>query len=86
MGWYSTIAAKAGFNAFVVDYRLTPDVKFPDNVEDCVTGYRYLLNDLKKPADKIVVYGDSAGLCGVAQRCGAVVLWCCDACCGAVLL
>lgn len=44
-----------------VDYRLTPEHKYPAAIDDCVTAYKYLLTDLKYPANKIIVAGDSCG-------------------------
>ncbi|WP_240487363.1 alpha/beta hydrolase [Actinomadura flavalba] len=51
--------AAAGVPALSVDYRMIPAVPFEREVEDCVTAYRWLLED-RDPAD-IVIMGDSAG-------------------------
>lgn len=50
-------------HVFAPEYRLSsnPGGKFPAALQDAITAYHYLLNDLDIPADKIVVSGDSAG-------------------------
>lgn len=53
--------AKAlGVMAFVLDFRLAPDFKFPAQVEDGVAVYNALLADGHSPAD-LTPIGDSAG-------------------------
>src|SRR6266705_5488513 len=52
------IAASAGADAFVPDYRLAPEHPFPAAVEDVAACYRGLA---AKGIDKIAVTGDSAG-------------------------
>lgn len=44
---------------FAVKYRLAPENPFPAGLEDAVASYRWLLRSF--PADRIVVWGDSAG-------------------------
>lgn len=44
-----------------VDYRLSPENKFPAQIDDCVAAYKYLLTDLRYEANKIIVSGDSCG-------------------------
>lgn len=44
-----------------VDYRLSPENKFPAQLDDCVAAYQYLLTGLKYEANKIIVSGDSCG-------------------------
>ncbi|KAK1822293.1 hypothetical protein LTR12_003233 [Friedmanniomyces endolithicus] len=46
--------------ALMIDYRLTPEHPFPAALEDCVAGYRYLL-DQGFEAKNIVTIGDSCG-------------------------
>lgn len=60
-GWYAAIAGRAGYNAFVVDYRLCPEASLPEATEDCVRGYRWLLEEQQIDSKNIVFYGDSAG-------------------------
>ncbi|MFC5182639.1 alpha/beta hydrolase [Actinomadura harenae] len=55
----SRFSAAAGVPALSVDYRMIPDVPFEDEVEDCLTAYRSLLED--RDASDIVIMGDSAG-------------------------
>jgi acetyl esterase/lipase len=54
------IAAAAGVRALLIDYRLAPEHPFPCAVDDCVAGYRFLLDGGTRP-DEIVIAGDSAG-------------------------
>ncbi len=46
--------------ALLVDYRIAPDHPFPAALDDCVTAYRWLVNQGLR-ASNIVVAGDSAG-------------------------
>src|SRR5437016_4625809 len=52
------VAASAGAAAFVPDYRLAPEHRFPTAVEDVEACYRGLVD---KGINKIAVTGDSAG-------------------------
>src|SRR6266568_336585 len=52
------IASSAGADAFIPDYRLAPEDRFPAAVEDVEACYRGLLD---KGINTIVVTGDSAG-------------------------
>src|SRR6266581_3658127 len=52
------IATSAGADAFVPDYRLAPEHRFPAAVEDVEACYRGLVD---KGINKIAVTGDSAG-------------------------
>jgi acetyl esterase/lipase len=54
------IADAAGAAAFVPDYRLGPEHRFPAAVEDAVAAYRWLLAAGVEPA-RLAVAGDSAG-------------------------
>ncbi|MEV5571611.1 alpha/beta hydrolase [Spirillospora sp. NPDC052269] len=55
----SRFSAAAGVPALSVDYRMIPAVRFEEEVEDCLTAYRSLLED--RDASDIVIMGDSAG-------------------------
>jgi monoterpene epsilon-lactone hydrolase len=54
------LARKMGIRVLIVDYRLAPEHPFPAALDDCVTAYRWLLNE-GFSADGIGVAGDSAG-------------------------
>ena len=58
MGAY--LAQVMGVRILMVDYRLAPDYPFPAALEDCLTAYRWLLNQ-GILVQNIVVAGDSAG-------------------------
>ncbi len=49
-----------GVCVFSIDYRLAPEHKFPDAVEDCLMSYLWLLKQGIEPKD-IVIAGISAG-------------------------
>jgi monoterpene epsilon-lactone hydrolase len=53
-----TLAAKS--RTFALDYRLSPEHRFPSQLEDAVCAYRWLL-DCGVSAEELVVAGDSAG-------------------------
>ncbi|PRP88881.1 putative acetyl-hydrolase [Planoprotostelium fungivorum] len=44
-----------------VEYRLAGNYSFPAQLQDAISAYVYLTNDLKVPAEKIILVGDSAG-------------------------
>lgn len=54
------LAKAVSCRALVLDYRLAPDHPFPAQIEDCVTAYRWLLEQGIEPGH-IVTMGDSAG-------------------------
>jgi acetyl esterase/lipase len=56
----SHIARAAGIDALLPEYRLSPEHKFPDAINDAVGVYRELLASGFKPED-IIISGDSAG-------------------------
>lgn len=56
---------ETGIPIFSLDYRLSPEFKFPDAVNDCFQVYLWLVKYSKKylgfTFDKIILNGDSAG-------------------------
>lgn len=54
------LARKMGICTLMVDYRLAPDNPFPAPLDDCVTAYRWPLQQ-GIAAQNMVVAGDSAG-------------------------
>ena len=54
------LAQKMNTGILMVDYRLAPEYPFPAALDDCVTAYRWLLNQ-GYSADSITIAGDSAG-------------------------
>ena len=59
MRFVSYLVKNFGFDVFSIDYRLAPEFKAPCQVNDCLDGYRYLLETYSP--DRIVVIGESAG-------------------------
>ncbi len=53
-----TLAAKS--KTFALDYRLTPEHRFPAQLEDALNAYRWLLEKGTDP-DSLILVGDSAG-------------------------
>jgi monoterpene epsilon-lactone hydrolase len=53
-----TRAAKS--KTFALDYRLSPEHRFPTQLEDALNAYRWLLEDGADP-DRLIFAGDSAG-------------------------
>jgi acetyl esterase/lipase len=51
-----------GSTAYMPDYRLAPEHPYPAAPNDCLTGYRWLLENGASPSN-IVMVGDSAGGC-----------------------
>lgn len=67
LGWTNTgrsmlahLCLASQCRALAVDYRLAPEHPFPDALEDCLTVYRWLLNN-GTARQQIVIAGDSAG-------------------------
>ena len=53
-----TLVAKS--RTFALDYRLTPEHRFPAQLEDALNAYRWLLENGADP-DSVILAGDSAG-------------------------
>jgi epsilon-lactone hydrolase len=53
-----TLAAKS--RTFALDYRLSPEHRFPAQLEDAISAYQWLL-DMGITPDRLAVAGDSAG-------------------------
>ncbi|MFX0098625.1 MAG: alpha/beta hydrolase [Candidatus Hodarchaeota archaeon] len=54
------VAKKTGKRILAVDYRLAPEHPFPAGLDDCITAYKYLLEEGMDPK-KIIIDGESAG-------------------------
>lgn len=54
------IASELNFKAALPDYRLAPEHKYPDALNDVITTYRSIL-DSGLPSNQIILVGDSAG-------------------------
>lgn len=50
---------------FSIDYRLAPEVQYPDILDDCINGYLWIIvfieQVLKVPINTLILTGDSAG-------------------------
>ena len=57
------LAEKAGALVLILGYRYasSPDSHFPAQLQDVITGYRFLLDELKIDPKRVVLSGDSAG-------------------------
>jgi acetyl esterase len=59
-----SLCLKLGFKIFSVDYRLSPEYKYPTPFNDCLAGYNWVVDnseDLRIKENNISVGGDSAG-------------------------
>lgn len=54
------LSTTCGARVLIADYRLGPEHPYPAGLDDCVTVYRWLLDEGYKPG-RIVLAGDSAG-------------------------
>ena len=54
------LARRMDIRALIVDYRLAPEHPFPAALDDCVTAWRWLLNQGIAPQNTVLA-GDSAG-------------------------
>ena len=58
------LAEKSGVQLLAIDYRLSPEHKFPAAVEDCRAAYRWLVENaeaVNADPERLAVGGDSAG-------------------------
>lgn len=67
LGWYNShrwfvahLGQAAASRVLAVDYRLAPEHPYPAALEDCLTAYRWLLQQGTAP-QQMVIAGDSAG-------------------------
>ncbi len=60
-GFASVLSEITGLKVFFPAYRLAPENKHPAALKDCLNTYRYLINKLGIPSDKIILCGESAG-------------------------
>ena len=69
-GFAGQALAARGFTVMVVDYRLYPDVKYPDFLQDCALAVSYGLEharELGADPKRVFLYGHSAGAYNVAM-------------------
>eukprot|EP01084_Bolivina_argentea_P132921 234551_1 len=50
-----------GMPALCVDYHLCPEISVPEQVDECIEAYKYILNTMKINSKKIFIIGESAG-------------------------
>eukprot|EP01084_Bolivina_argentea_P012051 22588_1 len=50
-----------GYTSFSIDYRICPQYTITDSVMDVINGYKYIINTLKVPSERIIFIGESAG-------------------------
>ena len=69
-GFVGQALAARGFTVMVVDYRLYPDVRYPDFLQDCARAVGYGLEharELGADPHRVFLYGHSAGAYNVAM-------------------
>ncbi|KAI8145005.1 Alpha/Beta hydrolase protein [Fennellomyces sp. T-0311] len=61
--WINMLKEKHGLDAVMmsIEYGLAPTNKYPGPVLECLKAYKHLVEDLRIPAWKVIVSGDSAG-------------------------
>lgn len=57
----ANICAASDARAFSIDYRLAPEYQYPAAPDDCITAYKWLLNEQGVDPANLVIAGDSAG-------------------------
>lgn len=55
------ISKSTDLRIFALNYRLSPETRFPGALHDAVSAYLRLVDDLQVPAKNIIIAGDSAG-------------------------
>lgn len=63
-GFVSHIASQTKIRILLADYRLAPENPYPAAIEDCITLYKWLIDEGYTPQN-IIIMGDSSG-CGLA--------------------
>ncbi len=57
----ATYLIPRGVGVVSLNYRMYPNAKYPDFIEDCAEGVRWVLDNLRPAADRIILGGSSAG-------------------------
>lgn len=57
----ANICAACDARSFSIDYRLAPEHPYPAGLDDCITAYRWLIEDQRVDPARLVIAGDSAG-------------------------
>ena len=61
---YASLLAYLGVKVFVIDYRVTPYVRFPENLKDVIDALNYISDrkdEFNIDVNNVVITGDSAG-------------------------
>eukprot|EP01083_Nonionella_stella_P075063 203828_1 len=56
-----TMCMYLGCTAFAIDYHFCPEISIPQQVDQIIEGYKYIMNQLHVNADKVFIIGDSCG-------------------------
>jgi acetyl esterase/lipase len=57
----ANISAACDAPAFSVEYRLAPEHRYPAGLDDCITAYKWLIEDQGVEPARLALMGDSAG-------------------------
>ena len=75
-----------GMTGMSIENHLSPDISIPEQVDECIEGYKYIINKLKVDPKKVFISGSSAGASlvllmiqklnklGLSQPCGAIIM------------
>ena len=78
------MAQYTGMVGVTVDYHYCPEISVPQQVDECIVAYKYIINELKVDPKKVFITGESAGgsltlltlqklnKLGLAQPCGGI--------------